>query len=305
MCLSSRTRASEESVDILEFNFMASYFGASEMQSDGLQTLYLMNPGYPGYSGETQTPSTNMIYLNSAGNQLNQGNLPHPNRQNQQLVGIPVQAQRATSQDPNRPSLSYNLWTPINPSMAVATAQNTHQIASTAAGDGRVIADMASQLGLRRLSDGLQPVVPSQRGLSLSLSPQKKPAYGGYRSETDIAPAEISPGGGDDMRVSGSSSSVSAVSNGISSLQSVLTGSKYLKAAQQLLDEVVNVGNGFKSDDASKGTKGQMKANRDSPLMEASGGGEVNGKTAAELTTAERQEIQMKKAKLINMLDEV
>lgn len=283
---------------------MASYFGASEMQSDGLQKLYLMNPGYPGYSSGMETPSTNMIYLNSAGNQLNQGNLPHPTRKNQQLVGIPVQAQPAASQDPNRPSLSCNLWTPTNPSMVVATAQNTHQTASTAAGDGGVIADMASQLGLRRLSDGPQLAVPSQRGLSLSLSPQK-PAYGAYRSETDIAPAEISPGGGDDMRISGSSSSVSAVSNGISSLQSVLTGSKYLKAAQQLLDEAVNVGNGFKSDDASKGIKGQMKPNRDSPLMEASGGGEVNGKTAAELTTAERQEIQMKKAKLINMLDEV
>ena len=43
--------------------------------------------------------------------------------------------------------------------------------------------------------------------------------------------------------------------------------------------------------------------------MAASGdgsvGGEGSGKRAAELSTAERQEIQMKKAKLINMLDEV
>lgn len=281
---------------------MATYFGASEMQSDGLKTLYLMNPGYPGYSGEMQTPATNMIYLNSAGNQLNQANLSisHPTQQNQQLVGIPIQAPAAASQDLNGPSLNYNLWTSINPSAVATAARNTHQSATTAACGGGVIADMASQLGLRR-SGGPQPMAPSQQGLSLSLSPQQ-PGYGAYRSETSIRAQEISPGGGDDMRISGSSSSaVSAVSNGISSLQSVLMGSRYLKATQQLLDEVVSVGNGIKSE----GTKGQTKANRDSPLMEASGGVEINGKRVAELTTGERQEIQIRKAKLINMLDEV
>lgn len=296
------------------------------MQSDGLQTLYLMNPGYVGYS-DPQTPaSTNMVFLNSAGNPLNPANLPHPSQQNHHFVGIPLQAP-ASSQDHNRPSVHnqhdissvhgfvprvhYNLWTPMDSAGGAAAVGNHHQIATTSAGGGSGgggISDMTSLLGLRR-SVGPPPpaMTASQQGLSLSLSPQQ-PVYGTYRQEPDVPapapPPAISPASGDDMRISGSSSSASAVSNGISGLQSVLMGSKYLKAAQQLLDEVVSVGKDFKSD-SNKGSKGQLKGNRDSPAAEASSGGEINGKRAAELTTAERQELQMKKAKLISMLDEV
>ena len=45
------------------------------------------------------------------------------------------------------------------------------------------------------------------------------------------------------MRILGNSSS--SVSNEISSVQSIILGSKYLRAAQEFLDEVVNVGKGI------------------------------------------------------------
>ncbi|KAG6432752.1 hypothetical protein SASPL_104339 [Salvia splendens] len=73
----------------------------------------------------------------------------------------------------------------------------------------------------------------------------------------------------------------------------MITGSKYLKAAQELLDEVVSVGN---NDEAKPIKDLTAAANKEAPS---------SNKGGANLTTAQRQEIQMKKAKLVNMLDEV
>lgn len=73
----------------------------------------------------------------------------------------------------------------------------------------------------------------AKQGLSLSLSPQQQAGYGQAQAVS-----------GEDMRVSGgSASSGSGVTNGVSGIQSVFLSSKYLKAAQELLDEVVNVNN--------------------------------------------------------------
>eukprot|EP01018_Ginkgo_biloba_P012684 Gb_36166 [translate_table: standard] len=111
-------------------------------------------------------------------------------------------------------------------------------------------------------------------------------------------------------------------STGAAGLPNSLTGSKYLKAAQQLLDEVVNVGKGIKPH-STKHQKSQTwsgtMANKDNSATDAGG---KDGATAAastwpstsvqetndrasELTPAERQELQIKKAKLVAMLEEV
>ncbi|KAM0975780.1 hypothetical protein PS2_018426 [Malus domestica] len=50
-----------------------------------------------------------------------------------------------------------------------------------------------------------------------------------------------------------STSTASGVTNGVSGMQSVLLSSKYLKVAHELLDEVVNVGNGMKTELLIKG----------------------------------------------------
>lgn len=105
-------------------------------------------------------------------------------------------------------------------------------------------------------------------------------------------------------------SSGSGVTNGVLGMQGVLLSSKYLKAAQELLDEVVSVNNNDIKSELSKRSNGigsntSNKVVGESLAGEGSGGGEVSGKRGPELSTAERQEIQMKKAKLISMLDEV
>lgn len=281
---------------------MATYFhGNSEIQAaDGLQTLVLMNPaGYVPYSDTPppQQPSaaSNLIFLNSANSLAHHNNIAHAPPQShhatQQFVGIPLPA-ATHHQDPSSqsmhashhdhlsalhgfvPRVQYNLWNPIDPS---AAARETPR---------------------------------AQQGLSLSLSSQQ-PGYGSFRADRDVQPQTQAPAvSGDDMRVSGgSTSSVSVVTNGVSGMQSVLLSSKYLKAAQELLDEVVNVGSGIRTESSTKKSSGQQSKIVGESSAAASGdgsaGGEANGKRAADLTTAERQEIQMKKAKLISMLDEV
>ncbi|KAJ8622022.1 hypothetical protein MRB53_030551 [Persea americana] len=105
----------------------------------------------------------------------------------------------------------------------------------------------------------------------------QQPVYGNYQQDLDVPapapPPAISPAGGDDdMRISGSSSSESAVvSNGIFGLQSFLMSSKYMKAAQQLLDEVASIREDFKTD-SNEGSKGQLKGSGDSLVAEAFNG---------------------------------
>ncbi|XP_059627798.1 BEL1-like homeodomain protein 1 [Cornus florida] len=306
----------------------STYFhGSSEIQADTLQTLYLMNLNYVGYS-DTQhqhqqqqqqpPPPGNMLFLNSAAT----GASHAPPSHNQHFFGVPLPSATTTavgsasSDDLNRqsvhsqheipvlhgvvPRFHYNLW-----SSGDQTAAGSHPHPHIQASNSTAAtADVASQMGFRR------PVVSptQQQGLSLSLSPQR-PAYKSFPDERDVpiqAPVTvISPTSGNDIRGSGGSSS--SVSNGINGMQSVMLGSKYLKAAQQLLDEVANVGKGIK-EDSSDEIKNKAKMGRESMAAvagESSSGGESSMKRVVELTTAQRQELQMKKAKLVSMLDEV
>lgn len=292
---------------------MATYFhGNSEIQAPdgGLQTLVLMNPaGYIPYSDTPPPPSAagNLIFLNSAANSLahhpNISHAPQSHHQTQQFVtAIPSphhQNHHSNHQDPNSqpmqthqhdfsalhgfmPRVQYNLWN--TPDQSAAARDTTRA---------------------------------QQGGLSLTLSSQQLGGFGSFRSDREIpSPAQTqgqAPAiSGEDMRVSGgSSSSVSGVTNGVPGIQSVLLSSKYLRAAQELLDEVVNVGNGLRNEPSKKGTNSQQIKPTGESSAAASGdgspvaAGDASGKRASELTPAERQEIQMKKAKLITMLDEV
>ncbi|WOL11957.1 hypothetical protein Cni_G20721 [Canna indica] len=250
---------------------MATYFhGAPEIQADGLQTLYLMNPGYVGYV-DSVAPA-NMVLLNSTLNPVSSINLGHAgqlshhhHQQQQQHFGrIPLQQGPQPPHDSSRPpppsaGLHPNLWTPPTTSNSL---------------------NVASQFGLQRASSA------TQQGLSLSLSPHEM-APPSATNEAKIA-AVVGP------------------SNGVSDLQGVLMGSRYLKAAQQLLDEVVSVGKGIKDQpETGANSKKQVGDGGEVESKGTAAEGNMSPKGGADLTTAERQELQMKKAKLINMLDEV
>ncbi|KAK8641327.1 hypothetical protein V6N13_010739 [Hibiscus sabdariffa] len=305
---------------------MATYFhGDSELQggivaSDEMQTLYLMNSNYVSFS-DTHQPATatNMFFLNHVGNALNSTSLPHaPPSNHYQFLGQPLPSPTpsmgpSSLDGPNRPSslvsgVCHNLWgSSIDQQNSPPESSSNPQLVSVASTGDTLgeLHDVDSRLGLRR--SGVSP----RQGLSLSLSSQQVP----YRSsnvetiihgQPDLPTTSVAA---DDMKIPDSSPSiVSAVSNGISGVQSVVFGSKYLRAAQELLDEVVKVGLGLKTD-SSEWTKEKIKVNKESKDDVTGGEGssirENGDKPGPELTTVQRQELQMKKAKLVSMLDEV
>ncbi|GFP97164.1 bel1-like homeodomain protein 1 [Phtheirospermum japonicum] len=207
--------------------------------SDGLQTLYLMNPNYLAYN---TTPHA-----------------PHAPLPQQQFMGIPL------SHDPSRPSPSqedhhhihYNLWG---------------------------LADHQSAFGDLNNQPNTPQQQPTPRALSLSLTPTQinnnnnNNNHGRIISSNFITTTDDDDGDGD--------------------MKSLIMGSKYLKAAQELLDEVVSVGKGPTTTEGSK-DKAKKESVRESDERVDKNGG------PHELTTAQRQEIQMKKTKLNSMLDEV
>ncbi|XP_059668651.1 BEL1-like homeodomain protein 1 [Cornus florida] len=268
---------------------MATYFnGNSDIQADGLQTLILMNPGYVGYS-DTQTPPP-----------PNFTNLPHaPPNHTTQLVGIPLTAATFSSSA----SASASSHGPHPPSV-----HTQHDFSAFHGLIPRVHYNLYNSIDH---TTEARDVSRAKQELSLSLSSQQ-PQYGSYRAERE-GPSQanlptISPTSGNNVRVSdGLGSSASGISNGASGTQSGVLGSKYLKVAQELLDEVVRVDEALNNESAAKGTATglTMRTGKPSASETTAGGGATNSKGSAELTTAERQEIQMKKAKLVNMLDEV
>ncbi|KAI3518706.1 hypothetical protein L1887_07518 [Cichorium endivia] len=263
---------------------MASYYsGNSEIQGgDGLQTLVLMNPGYVNYSDHHQQPpqpppSGNFMFLN---------NHQHTS-QTQQFVGIPLSAQPSVSIHSQHDMSGLHTFMPRVPYM-----YNPVEMAAAGAGAG---AGSATPHEVTRF----------QQGLSLTLSSQQ-PGFGSQAAGVpNVSPrgeGRVQPGGGGG---GGSTPSASGISNGVNSMQSVLLNSKYLKATHELLEEVVNVGKGvFKNSDQS--TKNLINAGSGgSPAGTSGEETSTKRNDGAELTTAERQEVQMKKAKLVNMLDEV
>ncbi|XP_062181953.1 BEL1-like homeodomain protein 1 [Phragmites australis] len=236
---------------------MAAYYHSSagtdiQASTDGLQTLYLMNPSYAGYadaSAPTTTAGANMMLLNSAMSTMTPASFGHQQSPSagQHFVGIPLQA----------PPSGYNLWTP----------------ATTCAAD---------------MSRPQQ--TPCTTGVSsvLSLSSREAP------------PVTVASVAGDEGKYLGAS----ATSQG-----QMVMSSKYLKAAQELLDEVVSVSKGVEDAKAAAAkSAAAVKKKEDSEGVSGGGtedGGVAKSGSAAEMSTAERQELQMKKIKLINMLDEV
>lgn len=231
------------------------YQSSSEVQADGLHTLYLMNPNYVAYS-DTQP---NMLFFNPASSSSAAAVIPHAPLP---FTGIPL------SHDPTRS---------LPPPAALAEEQD--------------IPAAAAQTPIPRLHYNMWRLVDQQsmpqqtpRGLSLSLSAHHQAAGAGLGFD------KPSVSGDDEFPTAKNCSPPPPESNGVNTM---IMGSKYLKAAQELLDEVVNLGN------EAAPRKDKAKAVKDNTVAAAESG------IKSELTTAQRQEIQMKKSKLNTMLDEV
>uniref|UniRef100_A0A0E0F2S2 Homeobox domain-containing protein n=1 Tax=Oryza meridionalis TaxID=40149 RepID=A0A0E0F2S2_9ORYZ len=263
---------------------MAAYYhggAGTDIQSgtDGLQTLYLMNPSYAGYGDAAAAAApgaaaANMMLLNSAVTSMTPvsfGHQPSPSSSSaaQHFVGIPLQP----------PASGYNLWTPAAATgagdMSPPTPQHQHQQAHGGGGAAGVSA-------------------------VLSLS-----------SREAAPPVTVAA-----LVAAGDEGKYLQAVQGAASQGQMVMSSKYLKAAQELLDEVVSVSKGVddaKAAAAAAAAKSPASVKKKEDSEGVSGGGTEDGSGAKsggappppEMSTAERQELQMKKGKLINMLDEV
>lgn len=100
--------------------------------------------------------------------------------------------------------------------------------------------------------------------------------------------------------------------HGMSSIARTVPNSKYLKAAQQLLDEVVNVRKALKqNNDSNERSQSEQRAKT---LKDGDGGSKsgpsetqesASNAATTELSHAERQDLQNRLTKLLSMLDEV
>ncbi|CAH8384301.1 unnamed protein product [Eruca vesicaria subsp. sativa] len=269
---------------------MAAYFHGNPPEisagSDGgLQTLILMNPTtYVPYT-QQHNDSDNNNNTNSNNSFVFLDSHAPPQNTSQQFVGIPLSGHEAasiTSSDnisvlhgyPSRVQYSHYSSHQVDPSHQQAACETPR----------------------------------AHQGLFLTLSSQQQQQQHQNHQQT-LHTVGFGSGPGENIRV-GSGSTGTGVTNGLVNLVS----SKYLKATQELLDEVV------KADCNDINTKSQLFSLKkgtsgidDKAVGESStaagegsgGGGEASGKGTVDLGTAERQEIHMRKAKLSSMLHEV
>ncbi|KAK3015368.1 hypothetical protein RJ639_006804 [Escallonia herrerae] len=234
---------------------MATYYhGSSEIQADGLQTLYLMNPDHVGGYNDAQHQAASTLFLNATP----ATGISHA----PPFLGVPLPtactSTTSGSPDVHDPRFQYNLWLSVDQTKPAT--------------------EVSTQFGFCS-----RPVVsPTQQGLLLRLSPQRLAAYRPHPKTDPEIPVQAS---------------------------SVVLGSKYLKAAQQLLDEVVTVGNGINCAESVQGIKEKAKVNRELMAVMSGepsySGGKSRVKSGAVLTSGEKQELQKKKAKLVSMLQEL
>jgi hypothetical protein len=128
------------------------------------------------------------------------------------------------------------------------------------------------------------------QGLSLSLGTQGVPvSLYQYRQAGMAAASLLSPG--------------QTTTAGRNAQSIYIQNSKYLKAARELLDEVVNVRDAIKR----KGDKNQSKDSGEGKDAEKSEekADEHEGNSSAELTPSERQDLQNKVSALMALLDQV
>ncbi|KAH9301900.1 hypothetical protein KI387_013483, partial [Taxus chinensis] len=374
---------------------MASYFPGSNIATDAMQTLYLMNPGVAGYTHSAA--SGNMVLINNtAGNVLTTHNFVGNGQQHQHFIEISVPdaspsqhsslgavENSAAEQHSVVSSIltsalgahAYSSWQGGANEMAFiqttdAASSNQSlcgQLNSSGKLDNPSVAEI-SRLGMRHppislieerqpeiLTTGLcleldhSPTAASQRQeLSLRLSPQypstvQVPAFQNHCADPDINCPRIAQatseentygveranqdrmmgaGFSNSLHSPGASKVIQSSLNVVAEFPNILRGSKYLKAAQELLDEVVSLGKfgkhysahhhksqslfGTRTDKENTATKeGGKDVKADAITIHTTAVEETDNPHNTELTSAERQELQIKKAKLVAMLDEV
>ncbi|TYI99674.1 hypothetical protein E1A91_A13G033400v1 [Gossypium mustelinum] len=253
---------------------MASYYTGSDNQRDTAPMIYLRESMPGSFLEGPVLPGNTMLYMSSGSfSDAFAGN----SQQQNNCVEIPT-VEAATSQQ----------------QQILSNLDCSREQDFSGWRDGRnempAMHLMGSTSGIGHDGQNLQG-----QGLSLSLGtqiPYRNPSSGFPSGNQESNKGELS-------------------AFGMSSMVRTIPNSKYLKAAQQLLDEVVNVQKALKQPDGEKNRN--SLENRVKSSKEDDGGSknvpanqqESSINSPKELSHAERQELQSKLTKLLSMLDEV
>ncbi|KAL5563077.1 hypothetical protein UlMin_032824 [Ulmus minor] len=307
---------------------MATFYSSSSNQRDTAQMLYSREALPGSYPEASVIPSNMMIYMNS-GSYSDQ--LASNAQQQSDFMGISPMEPSDPSPQPQdilsnlggsrMGEHEYNDWRDGKNEMVV-----THSMggAPSILHGGQNLQGQGLSLSLStQIPSGMQMPSISFRnpnmGFASFLSPNPSISgeggcRDGSRDEQPRNPDYFTPGfpGGVQDSNKGELSPY-----GMSSVARAVPNSKYLKAAQQLLDEVVNVRKALKQQDSEKAQSAHDKAKSpkegdDGSKNESTpgSGGSSNPQESAsnsqpELSHAEKQDLQNKLTKLLSMLDEV
>ncbi|GMI74499.1 BEL1-like homeodomain 6 [Hibiscus trionum] len=280
---------------------MSAYYTGSDNQRDVAPMIY-MRESLPGsYAEAPVLPSNMMMYMNSGS--YSGAFAGNPQQQPNNCIEIPaLETSNSTSRQQE---------------MLSSLGGSEHDLGAWRDGRNEMVAmhPMDGTANILHTGQNLQG-----QGLSLSLGTQMSSIP--YRNPNSGFASFLSPNlslpSRDEHSINAeylqlphgfAGHNQDSYAYGMSSMLGTIPNSKYLKAAQELLNEVVNVPKTVKQPDSEKNQSSQ--ANRTKSYKEedgesknvASNQQESSGKN--ELSHAERQELQSKLTKLLSMLDEV
>ncbi|KAK6946293.1 POX domain [Dillenia turbinata] len=305
---------------------MATFYSSSNNQRESAPMLYLREP-IPNQYSETPVLAGNMMmYMNYAPSAGTFSDALAGN--SQQQIDMPSTA--SDSAPPQQEILSNLGGSHVeeNDYSAWRDGRNEMLFMHPMGGSPNTIPQGGQNLQGQGLSLTLGTQIPSgiqmpsvqyrnpNLGFSAFLSPNSSISgeagsrSGSFRDNENLLSKHLPPGypGANQELMKGDLSPY-----GMSSIARTITNSRYLKAAQQLLDEVVNVRKALKQPDSEARVKGSKEndGGSKSGTVSQSGNGapsnpqESTAHSVPELSPAERQELQNKMTKLLSMLDEV
>ncbi|WVZ60104.1 hypothetical protein U9M48_010167 [Paspalum notatum var. saurae] len=271
---------------------------------------YYSSPGSERESGNASYPVPsalgNLLYPNNAssGPYTEFSGIIQPQQNFMELPGHPPAVSHDSSSNEANIGTSLTEQRSFGPLKDVRNEMLMHLMDGAHSGGSDLIhndAHNTAQLDFGMLNNHNSTSVPSAPGQGLSLSLNTHilaPSYPYWSAKPDL----LIPNSyqSDDSRMKNIQSEASPA----------IRNSKYLKAAQELLDEIVSVWKSVKQKaDKSSAEAGKADGKETDEGTKSEGVSsnpqESGANEAAELSTAEKQELQNKMAKLMAMMDEV
>ncbi|PHT59083.1 BEL1-like homeodomain protein 7 [Capsicum baccatum] len=312
---------------------MATYFPSPNNQRDAETFQYLRQSLPDSYSEASNAPENMMVFMNYSSSGTYSDMLAGTSQQQNSCIDIPPVG--ATCSNTSQEEILSNFGGSqmgIQDFSAWRDSRN-EMLAVHSMGAADTVLQVAQNVPGQGLSLSLGSNIPSAIGISHVRSQNPNHGFMSFLSPASSVPGEgsgvnVSFGGDDNSQPKqqtnadylppdypGSNSDVMKGYNspyGTSSIARTIPSSKYLKAAQYLLDGVVSVRKAIKEQTSKKELRkdsresdGDSKNKSSDPSANGSSNPHESKNNQSELSATEKQEMQNKLTKLLSMLDEI